>query len=147
MTNQERVEQGAVVKRIRFLNTVVMFIESIMNERGTLLKYKACPGFIHRIFELHNYGSFSFYIDIGGRMPRGNEVKMWYHPAAKYEVGLTPVLHVTWRHFVSDCSFMLFYESCFWQRAILKTIQRQKGISARLDHEIALAARRRRYAA
>ncbi len=146
MSQKKEGSEREAVARIRFLNIVVMFIESIASERGTLLRKSVGPDFTHQICVLHNFGSFSFYIDVGGRMPRGNEIKVWYHPAAKYEIGLLPVLHLAWKHFVDDCSFMLFDESCLWQRAILKTIQRRKGISARLDHEAVIAARRKRYA-
>lgn len=126
-----------IAARTLFLKKVTDFAEAISGERGKELHYSQGSSHTHTIYELHDFGGFSFHADTGRTMFGGNQVKVWYHPAAEYTPGLPPVLDIEWQVDIEKCTHLQFNADPQWQRAILKVIQRRKGIAAKLDKAVA----------
>lgn len=134
-----------VAARTRFLKKVIDFAESITNQLGRLLHRAVDSRHTHTIFELHNFGKFSFYVDTNKTMFGGNTVKVWYHPAKKYvpaDSDLVPVLDISWGIDINNPTHLRFNDEPDWQLEILKVIQNQKIIARRICREAATAKKR-----
>ena len=62
-TNEEKGQRQSDAKTL-FLKTVINFAKLITAEKGKLLKHTAGFGYVHTVRELHNFGVFSFYLDL-----------------------------------------------------------------------------------
>ena len=140
----KRTEKLALARkeetRIRFLEKVIEFIKSVTRECGELL-YRT-PGTIHTVYELRNFGGFTFYIDADRNgMHGGHTVKIWHHPSGQYAESLPPVLDISWQMEIGKSVPDTFDERPWWQRTILKIIQRRKGIAAKIDRSLEVIAK------
>lgn len=131
-TNQSL--ERRTITRMRFLEDVVDFGISITKEYGRLLQHTNGSFVARTIRELHNFGGFSFYVDIG---MGNNTLIVWYHPGQLWEKRFIPALCITWQTDVEKCIEHLFDPSFQWQWHARKVRQRRKSIGDRIDQAIA----------
>ncbi len=134
-----------VAKRIAFLEKVAAFACLISAKRGEKLLYSEGSCHTHSIYELHDFGDFSFHADTGKTMFGGDQVKVWYHPLLKFDAqgALIPlVLDISWQSDIDKPTHMQFNDDPVWQKEILKVIRRQKSIARQIDQAVAEAKKK-----
>jgi hypothetical protein len=124
---RDRALSRGIADRIRFLRKVVDFVESIAKELG-------CSHISenHTIYELHNFGDFSFYVDTGQSDGRGKMIKVWYHSIGGYQNNLIPVLDMYLHQSeIKDGVLNKFDHLREWQDELLWVVRCRKSATAR----------------
>jgi hypothetical protein len=121
------------IERIRFLKKVIGFACSITRTQGKRLENTSHSVHLHTIYELLNFGGFSFYVDSGQTMFGGDTVKIWYHPSRPHTKRAGPVLDISWGLDLNNPSHVYFDPNLEWQKEILKVVRWQKKIAARIN--------------
>ena len=130
---------GKVRKRKRFLDETIDPVIKLVCERGRMVSRNQGSSNTHVVWELRNFGGFSFHTDLGQTMFGGNTVKIYYHPGRSFREGgldsahdkeWIPVLEVdfqTHREYVVK----RFDETTGWRRALVRVLRNKDKIASR----------------
>lgn len=132
--------RNAVARRIRFLQTICTFCQSILEERGTVLERSVGGSHIHERRILENFGGFTFWADMGQSDLGGNDMKIWHHSGRQ---SMPPVLHLYWQDQFELCTLQVFDPKERWQKNLLAVIKNRKTVAARTDAAARTAAKKR----
>jgi len=127
--------------RKNFLDKTVDAVINLVCNRGKVLSRSEHSAHTHIIWELHNFGGFSFRTDLGQTMFGGNTVKVYYHPGRSFREGgldsawdkdCSPVLIV---YFPTEGDYKVgqFNEKTDWQRALIRVLKNQNNIAAQIN--------------
>lgn len=132
MSRTRNLTNKAIARKIRerknFLNRVANFIDKLVCEKGRVLSISEHSAWTHIVWELRNFGGFTFYADLGQTMSGGNTIKVYYHPDHNFREGdldsaWTPVLEVDFQtRSENDYRVKRFEEAAAWQKALTKQI-------------------------
>lgn len=135
---QKSTETRELVRRIKarkeFLDTIFMNVINLVCAYGTVTMKEEANCHTNVMWELRNFGGFTFETDLGQTDFGGDSVKVWYHPKqdfreggldAAYDKAWTPVLDV---FFQTDYVVKHFSESSAWKKAFARVWRNQGKI-------------------
>ncbi|MBI5153559.1 MAG: hypothetical protein HZA36_03830 [Parcubacteria group bacterium] len=119
-----------VLARQKFVEEIIRFAESIVYERGKVLRREEHFYHITTTAELNNFAGFSFYTHGAFTDFGGDNVKIWYHPDSK-ERGSEPVFEVDYWD-IAECKVKRFDPSPIWQQALQVLIKDRVRVVAQI---------------
>lgn len=122
--NKISVLEKRIKERLELTIKICKFAESLLYEKGVLIKESMHSSHCNIIREMKDFMNFSFFGDFGQSMMGGNDVKIWY-PEQKDEY---LVFHVRFQGATIDdeCKLKIFIETGDWLQK-LKIIIRNKN--------------------
>lgn len=130
-------------ERKKFLDAIIEPVIKLVREKGRMINRSQETSHTNVVWELRNFGGFSFHTDLGQTMFGGNTVKVFYHPSRSFREGgldsahdkdWVPVLDV---YFQTELEYRVskFDERLSWQRKLFWVLRNKDKVAARAEKE------------